>query len=230
MKFYCSILILILLGGIPGCLFSRDTSNLDHPFENSEIPIIAPLPALTSEIEGQLKKNPLLEILFKLAWNRNPDIKAARLRWRAAIERIPQVASYPDPVITYTYYSKEVETRVGPQKQAITAQQKIPFPGKLSLKGNIAEREVNIARLQTERTIRNVLVALKLSYYELYYLDQAQLLYVQQEKLLKKYVAFAAGESATGRVKLSETFRAQSLLAQIAYDLILLKEMRETQG
>ena len=90
----------------------------DAPAEASE-----PLPALDQAAS-------LADCLVYAALN-NPGLEAAFYRWRAAVERIPQARSLPDPQFTYRYYIREVETRVGPQRQAFGLAQTVPWPGKL---------------------------------------------------------------------------------------------------
>ncbi|RME02868.1 MAG: TolC family protein [Planctomycetota bacterium] len=181
------------------------------------------------EVAKKLRTKLTLAQVLQLVWQRNPSIKAARLRWRATIEKIPQATSYPDPILMYSYYVQEVETRVGPQRHSVSLTQKIPFPGKLTLQGKMASQDVRIARLITEKTIRNVFVQTKIAYYELLYIEKALKIYQKQRELLERYVNFAAGEHGKNNTKLSEVFKAQSLLAQSHYEILLLKEMRLAQ-
>ena len=72
-----------------------------------------PLPA---EIEAALPEGINLPTLIRLAVERNPQLKAARARWQATIEKYPQVTTLPDPMFMYGYFLRSVETRVGPQR------------------------------------------------------------------------------------------------------------------
>ncbi|MDP6507220.1 MAG: TolC family protein, partial [Planctomycetota bacterium] len=42
-----------------------------------------------------------LQALIQHAYKNSPEIKAARARWQAAIERYPQATSLPDPMLAY---------------------------------------------------------------------------------------------------------------------------------
>ena len=162
--------------------------------------------------------------VLQKAWERNPEIQAAKWRWRAAMERVPQAESYPNPLFSFTYYVREVETRVGPQRQAFSLSQKIPFPGKLSLKGEIERVKVQKAAIQFEQTVISVLSQVKEIYYELFFLEEARKLYQKQKLLLERYVAFAAGEFSKKVGRFFPLFKAQSFLAQIHYEELLLAE------
>ncbi|MDY0040341.1 MAG: TolC family protein, partial [Desulforhabdus sp.] len=61
----------------------------------------------------------------------NAGLKAAFLRWQAALEKIPQVTALPDPRFSYGYYIQSVETRVGPQNNRFGLLQTFPWFGKL---------------------------------------------------------------------------------------------------
>jgi len=61
----------------------------------------------------------------------NAGLKAAFEQWRVAIEQIPQAEALPDPKFTYGYFIREVETRVGPQRQKFGIMQVFPWFGKI---------------------------------------------------------------------------------------------------
>ena len=69
----------------------------------------------------------------------NPGLKAAFNRWKAALEKIPQVNSLPDPRFTYAYFIENVETRVGPQRHKLDISQTFPWFGKLQAMKNALE-------------------------------------------------------------------------------------------
>lgn len=225
MKRYFLFLFALLL--LSGCAISGGSGvallDLSEKDGGYQVPPISP------ELQKKLEKGFDLTLALKLAWQRNPLVQAARFRWRAAIEKIPQATSYADPMISYLYQLESVETRVGPQKGSLGIQQKIPFPGKLSLKGDMAAYDADIMRIKAEKILRNILVDVKIAYQELFYIHRAKELYSKQKALLQRYVAFAAGEHGKNRIKFTETFKAQSFLAQMGYEEILLKEMEASQ-
>jgi len=101
---------------------------------------IEPRPEPVSEPEHRLPADPGLSDYLALAALRNPGLKAAWYRWQATRERAPQVRSLPDPMLRYGYFIREVETRVGPQRHRLGLSQRIPWPGKLVLAGQVADR------------------------------------------------------------------------------------------
>ena len=93
---------------------------------------------LENGAEGRVSLNELIEVGLK----NNPAITAKRLAWKAKVERYPQARALEDPVLAYTEPISEVETRLGPNQRSIMLSQKLPFPGKRRLKGEIVNKEV----------------------------------------------------------------------------------------
>lgn len=56
----------------------------------------------------------------------NPGLKAAFNQWKAVLENVTQVRSLPNPKLTFAYFFREVETRVGPQKNKVGVMQMFP--------------------------------------------------------------------------------------------------------
>jgi outer membrane protein TolC len=184
-------------------------------------PVVSTVDNLTNELDlGQL---------IELAFKDNPQLRAAKLSWEAVIERYPQVTAYADPVLRYSYFIEEVETRVGPQEQKFSISQAIPFPGKLSLKGDIVTREAQMAKLEFERQTRDLIVELKDAYYELLYITKAVEITRQNKELVKHLAKIGTTDYSLDGTTLNDVFKAQSQLAQLSYDLILLTEFREAE-
>lgn len=192
--------------------------------KGNTIEVISPKSA-DKEIASPVK----LQKLIEFAMENNPGIKAAKLEWSRIIQKYPQAISLDDPMIIYAYSIKNVETRTGPQKQIFKLSQKIPFPGKLSLKGDVVIKEVEIAKTNFEKELRNVIVAIKKSYYELFYIRKAAELTTQNNKILEHFNKIGASDYAKEATSLNDVLKAQSQYAQSSYDLILLQELETTE-
>ncbi len=95
--------------------------------------------------QGQAPVTELRELLGQLVAN-NPDILAAKYRFEAATKRPPQVSTLPEPKLAlvnfgvgqpFSGFVNEFAYR------AIGVSQEIPFPGKLGLAGEEAQREAD---------------------------------------------------------------------------------------
>lgn len=77
----------------------------------------------------------------------NPEIKAARQRWESAKAVVPQVQTLPDPRLQIGYQRMPMVPPVV-ERVMYGVRQDIPFPGKLKLKGEVAQRDAE--RLEQE--------------------------------------------------------------------------------
>ena len=167
--------------------------------------------------------------LIRVAVDRNPKVKAAKARWQATIEQYPQVTALPDPMFMYGYFLRSVETRVGPQRHRVSFSQAFPYPGTLDAAGEVVKKAIEIERVKHEQVIRDLIVALKLSYHELTYLHQAVVLTRQNRELIASILTIATARYAEGEAILNDVLKAQSQLAQLEYDLMLLEELQRLE-
>ena len=185
------------------------------------------LPA-AAQVEGETE-SAQLPALIKRAVARNPGLKAARLRWQAALERYPQATALPDPTVQYVYYDEHVETRVGPQESKVGVAQAFPFPGTLKAKGEVTLADIEIAQLTHERVLRDLIVEMKLSCFELAYLQRAIEITRENHKLMRHAVKLAEAQYAKEAATLNDVLKARAQAAQLEYDLVLLRELQAVE-
>ena len=185
--------------------------------------------ALPESITAALADGIDLPTLVRLAVERNPKLKVAQAKWRATIEKYPQVTALADPMLMYSYFIRSVETRVGPQRHRLGFSQALPYPGTLDAAGRVTLKEIEIERVKHEQVVRDLIVDLKLSYYELAYLQRARQVTYQNQQLLSQISNIANTRYASSEATLNDVLKAQSQLAQLSYDLILLRELEEVE-
>lgn len=83
--------------------------------------------------------------LIRRGLQQNKGILAASRNAAAAKAAIGSSSSLPDPVIGGQYFTRPIETKVGPQVSNIKISQKIPWPGKLSAKEDVESRRSDVA-------------------------------------------------------------------------------------
>ena len=202
-----------------GVLVQTEAHGMTQPTPTSEQTDVTPLFAETLELPN----------LIRVAVDRNPKVKAAKARWQATIEQYPQVTALPDPMFMYGYFLRSVETRVGPQRHKVSFSQAFPYPGTLDAAGEVVKKAVEIERVKHEQVVRDLIVELKLSYHELAYLQGAVELTRQNRELIASILAIATTRYAEEKVTLNDVLKAQSQLAQLEYDLVLLKELQRVE-
>ena len=163
--------------------------------------------------------------LTQTAFAHNPEVQAARVAWRASIEAIPQAGSLPDPMLRFDYFGESVETRTGPQESRIGLSQTFPFPGTLKQAAEVAARQSRVHELAYQIAVRDMIVALKLSYFELLYIRHAIAITEANGNLLSRIAEFANARDA----KIRDRLNAASKQAQLDYDLIALREQEAVE-
>jgi cobalt-zinc-cadmium efflux system outer membrane protein len=167
--------------------------------------------------------------LVQYAYQNNPSITEAREDWKASIEEYRVAEGYPDPQLKFSYFIEPIETRLGPQDWNATLSQKIPFPGRLTRAGEVAMADAEISRLQFDKAIRDVIVAIRESYFELYYIRNAKTIVDKNVELLDHMRKISETEYGQDKAILLDVVKAQSQVGQLKYDALLLDELENTE-
>jgi cobalt-zinc-cadmium efflux system outer membrane protein len=155
----------------------------------------------------------------------NPGLKAAFNRWKAALERIPQVRSLPDPRFTFAYFINEVETRVGPQQQKVGIMQMFPWFGKLKLQGNAAAEAANAGKQEYDNIKLKLFYRVKNVYYEYYYVTRAISVIKENVQLLEYIESVVRTKYRTGQAAHSDLIKVQVELDKLQDWLKSTEEM-----
>src|SRR6266481_2494883 len=119
---------------------------------------------------------PLAELLREAEQN-SPQIQAARQSWQAAKQVPTQVSTLPDPQFTLQHLSVGSPRPFAGYTNSdfaylgLGVSQEIPYPGKRGLRGQVADREADVHRVQIESVRRTVTDKLKAAYFRLAYLQ-----------------------------------------------------------
>jgi len=171
------------------------------------------------------EKSDLSDYLSYAALN-NPGLQAAFNRWKAALERVPQVKSLPEPRFNYRYFIEQVETRVGAQKQAFGISQMFPWFGKLKLRGDAAAEAADAARQRYEAAKLKLFFQVKDAYYEYYYLWRAIGIVRENIGLVKNFETVARTRYKAAAAKHPDVIRAQVELGKLEDRLKALEDLR----
>lgn len=180
-------------------------------------------------IEARLADTLDLRELLIYAYGSNPSITASRASWRFFIENYRTGKSYPDPQLMATYFPGPIETRLGPQDWNLTLSQAIPFPGTLSQKGKVLEADAKIAGLKLDKTVRDIVTSVSISYYELVYIQKAIEVARANLDINEKLTAISENAYAGDRALFYDVSKARAQTAQIRYDMLLLRELAQTE-
>ena len=156
----------------------------------------------------------------------NPEIGAARQRWEAATAVVPQVQTLPDPKLQFGYQRMPMMEPLQGAMYGIG--QEIPFPGKLRLKGEVAQRDAD--RIEQEYlAIRLRLIArLKETYFDLHFIHKAIEIVERNKALLMQFEQTAKSRYAVGQAAQQDVFRAQVEISRVLDRLAVLEQKKES--
>ena len=128
-----------------------------------------------------------LEESLKLAAENNPLLKAKYADFEAAMQKVTQVNSLPDPTFSFGYFISPVETRVGPQRAKVGLTQMFPWFGTLKTAGNVQALQAE-AKYQEFINAKNELyMQVKSAWYPIYEVNQKILLQKENKDILSSY-------------------------------------------
>ncbi len=170
-----------------------------------------------------------LDIVLNTAYSRNPSIKAASQAWQAALERYPQAAYLEGILRQYNSFTKTLNLLLSgmqPHKQMVETEW--PFPSITSLRGDIIQTDIEIARQDFAIALRDILANVKKTYHDYFYIHQAIDITQENEDLLEQMLDVASQEFEAGNRSYSDVIKARVALSKITDNLITLRDQRET--
>jgi len=176
--------------------------------------------AVARELDAEaptLPDAPTLEDCLRVAFYANADLRARYWEWRAALERIPQEASPPNAVLSFSYLFGGPQMTAWDRTTLGIANEPgamIPVPSKLATAGRRALEEARAAGLRFEAAKFGVQARVRTRYVDLAL--HAVMIEVQKESL--DLLALAEGEAAA-RVRAGTAPMQELLAARSARDL-----------
>lgn len=181
---------------------------------------------------GQETKTLNLDELVAEALQNNPQLKAARHRTDAAVERIDQATSWDPPQVGFEFFQTPIQSFPNPAKNSMEndyfIQQMFPFPGKLSAMGKAAESNARMFTEGYKALERKVIRDLKSAYFELYLVQKKIQINEENQDLMRKFVEIASKQYEVGMGKQPDILRAQTELSTLINDGINLKKEKRT--
>ncbi|MFH1621903.1 MAG: TolC family protein [Candidatus Omnitrophota bacterium] len=169
-----------------------------------------------------------LDSLIEEALENNPRIKSAYNEWKVAEHKVKQVSSLPDPMATYTHFGDNVETRVGPQEKKYGVSQKIPFPGKLSLKGKVQDKHAQMFKEKYEAVKLEVTKNVKFIYYDIFWVDKAVQITEEEKGIIETLEKVAQRKYEMNMASQQDVLKAQVELSKLIDRLFMLRQNRDS--
>jgi outer membrane protein, heavy metal efflux system len=162
----------------------------------------------------------------------NPDLQAARKGYEAALTRPAQESALPEPRVTTGWISNgapypgaglgtEATSNLG-----IQFAQEIPFPGKRTLKGGIAQKQAESEAQQIRARELDLITQLKEKFYELRFVYESQDLIKEKQALLQQLAKAAEVRYASGKGAQQDIIRSATEVSILENRLIVLEQKR----
>src|SRR5436309_8293832 len=176
-----------------------------------------PRVTLLQELTAELEKN-------------NPEIRGARFRFEAATKRPSQVGTLPEPKLTLANVGVgQPFSRLHVSEFAyrgIGFAQEIPFPGKLGLAAEEAEREADGERQNYRSILLEKTAQLKTAYYDWYFVTKSIEITAKNRDLLDRLEQIARARYAVGKGIQPDVLKAQVEVSGLAQQIELLAQKK----
>ena len=168
-----------------------------------------------------------LKDLLREAEQNSPEIAAAEYGYAAATHVARQASALPDTQLTvqqlsvgsprpFSGYTNSDFAYVG-----LGASQEIPYPGKRSLRGQVASREADVRHVQIESVRRVITDKLKAAYFRLAYLQQTLSALERNDQLLKDIEQIVESRYRVGQGNQQEVLKAQLQTTKILQEITM---------
>lgn len=165
-----------------------------------------------------------LDDYFKIAAENNPGLQAEYKAFEAAMQKVPQVNTLPDPTFSFGYFISPVETRVGPQRAKFSLTQMFPWFGTLKARGDAATLQAE-ARYQAFLDARNRLYfQVAAAWYPLYELNKWKQIEQENIDILESYKTIATTKFENGRGSMVDVLRVDIMLKDAETRLQILND------
>lgn len=158
----------------------------------------------------------------------NPSLRISRLETEVLATRSRQTSALPDPSVTIGYQPYPLLTARGAQRSQWRIEQMAPYPGKLRLRGAIADLNAEIAGFEADTFEEYLLFETKQTYYELYRIQQQEQHVLAFRDRLENFEEAAAAQYEVGAGMQQAILKTQLEKNTLARRQLELAEHRRT--
>jgi cobalt-zinc-cadmium efflux system outer membrane protein len=172
-------------------------------------------PQALSEMRNEAGNPTPLSVLIEEAKKNDTAIHAAESAAKAATFAAPQMSTLPDPQFTLQQFSVGSPRPFAGYTNSdfayigLGASQQFPYPGKLKLRGAVADRDANAVKAHVEVVLQDEIESLKTTYFHLAYLQQTLGILQQNSSLLRQIEQQAEAHYSTGQGNQRDVLKAQ---------------------
>ncbi len=190
--------------------------------------VCQPLMATEADIpfanEASLTSSHLVEAVLA----RNPDILTMEATWEAAKARVEQVSSFDDPMLSYSIAPQSVGADDMDFGQKLSLSQRLLWPGKRDLHGDVARAESDAAFVGIEQARLKLTETTKAAYADWYFVHAAIRINGINKSLLQEFQNIAEIKYSAGRASKQDALRAEVERVLLEHrDIVLERHRRD---
>jgi outer membrane protein TolC len=223
-------LLALLAGCVPGWGADRDRLAAELEAVSVRHEVAAPGPSTDPELD-RLFGIVDLDALVQAALARNPEIREATARARAATEEVAREGSLDDPIL-------RLQTEATPLRQptafnramdnTLGLMQTLPFPGNLGLRSEAALGDAEAMRQMLLDRERDVIARLKKAYFEYFALDRELEIHREHARLLQEFEQASDARYRTGAVSQQDVLKPQVELIMLLNEVLAAEQRYES--
>lgn len=190
--------------------------------------VCQPLMATETDVpfanEASLTSSHLVEAVLA----RNPDMLTMEATWEAAKARIEQASAFDDPMLSYSIAPQSAGAEGMDFGQKLSLSQRLPWPGKRDLRGDVARAESGAAFVGIEQVRLKLTETAKAAYADWYFVYAAIRINGINKSLLQEFQNIAEIKYSAGRASKQDALRAEVERVLLEHrDIVLERHRRD---
>ena len=152
---------------------------------------------------------------LKVAAENNPGLKASYFEYQAALEKVPQAGTLPDPQVSFGYFIQPVETRLGPQQARISVMQMFPWFGTLGTQKNAVAQQAKAKFEQAEEAKYRLFYEVRAHYFRLYFIKRNISVLEENLTILQSIKKLVQAEIIAGKASVADEIQLEIELGDL---------------
>ncbi len=191
--------------------------------------LILTLTPLSTNAQSEKPRLNVDQLVYEALQN-NPEILAAKKKWEAYKEKIPQAKALEDPMFGFGIV--DLPTSFSFHQEAMTMKefsisQRFPFFGKRKLMGEIAGKEAEAVFTDIQGKIHQVIRDVKSAYYELSHIYRTTQVTRKNKEILENFAKIAETRYSVGEGVQQDVLKAHVEVSKMVDDLITLDQKKK---
>ena len=154
--------------------------------------------------------------LLREARDKNPELKSAQARLRAAKSSVSPAGALDDPMLMVQLWNAPVDFSTVPVM--VQVNQQVPLGGKRAARRDAASAEVALSEADLAMRSREIETQVAAAYFDLFLAERTQEVDDELERILAVLLQSAEARVATGKGEQVELLRAQGAAVQLRSD------------